>query len=296
MRLGYFTKRTTDMRLALIQQSNSSDLQQNLEKTLASVRQAAAEGAQVICLQELFNTLYFCIDYDESAFAQAESLEGPTLQRLRQEAASLGVVLVVPFFEKRAPGVYHNSAVVYDADGSVAGFYRKMHIPDDPGFCEKYYFTPGDTGYQVAHTAFGKLGMLICWDQWFPEAARLTAMKGAEVLIYPTAIGVLAHETPQQQQEFRDAWQTIQRSHGIANGCFVAAINRVGTENGTQFWGGSFVSGPFGEWIAQAGEQETILHATIDPAVLDEHRRTWPFFRDRRIDSYGELTQRMLDV
>jgi len=284
------------MRLALIQQSNSSDLQQNLEKTLASVRQAAAEGAQVICLQELFNTLYFCIDYDESAFAQAESLEGPTLQRLRQEAASLGVVLVVPFFEKRAPGVYHNSAVVYDADGSVAGFYRKMHIPDDPGFCEKYYFTPGDTGYQVAHTAFGKLGMLICWDQWFPEAARLTAMKGAEVLIYPTAIGVLAHETPQQQQEFRDAWQTIQRSHGIANGCFVAAINRVGTENGTQFWGGSFVSGPFGEWIAQADEQETILHATIDPAVLDEHRRTWPFFRDRRIDSYGELTQRMLDV
>jgi len=284
------------MRLALIQQSNSSDLQQNLEKTLASVRQAAAEGAQVICLQELFNTLYFCIDYDESAFAQAESLEGPTLQRLRQEAASLGVVLVVPFFEKRAPGVYHNSAVVYDADGSVAGFYRKMHIPDDPGFCEKYYFTPGDTGYQVAHTAFGKLGMLICWDQWFPEAARLTAMKGAEVLIYPTAIGVLAHETPQQQQEFRDAWQTIQRSHGIANGCFVAAINRVGTENGTQFWGGSFVSGPFGEWIAQAGEQEAILHATIDPAVLDEHRRTWPFFRDRRIDSYGELTQRMLDV
>jgi N-carbamoylputrescine amidase len=296
MRLGYFTKRTTDMRLALIQQSNSSDLHQNLEKTLASIRQAAAEGAQVICLQELFNTLYFCIDYDESVFAQAESLEGPTLQRLRQEAASLGVVLVVPFFEKRAPGVYHNSAVVYDADGSVAGFYRKMHIPDDPGFCEKYYFTPGDTGYQVAHTAFGKLGMLICWDQWFPEAARLTAMKGAEVLIYPTAIGVLAHETPQQQQEFRDAWQTIQRSHGIANGCFVAAINRVGTENGTQFWGGSFVSGPFGEWIAQAGEQEAILHATIDPAVLDEHRRTWPFFRDRRIDSYGELTQRMLDV
>ena len=284
------------MRLALIQQSNSSDLHQNLEKTLASIRQAAAEGAQVICLQELFNTLYFCIDYDESAFAHAESLEGPTLQRLRQEAASLGVVLVVPFFEKRAPGVYHNSAVVYDADGSVAGFYRKMHIPDDPGFCEKYYFTPGDTGYQVAHTAFGKLGMLICWDQWFPEAARLTAMKGAEVLIYPTAIGVLAHETPQQQQEFRDAWQTIQRSHGIANGCFVAAINRVGTENGTQFWGGSFVSGPFGEWIAQAGEQEAILHATIDPAVLDEHRRTWPFFRDRRIDSYGELTQRMLDV
>jgi N-carbamoylputrescine amidase len=284
------------MRLALIQQSNSSDLHQNLEKTLALVRQAAAEGAQVICLQELFNTLYFCIDYDESAFAHAESLEGPTLQRLRQEAASLGVVLVVPFFEKRAPGVYHNSAVVYDADGSVAGFYRKMHIPDDPGFCEKYYFTPGDTGYQVAHTAFGKLGMLICWDQWFPEAARLTAMKGAEVLIYPTAIGVLAHETPQQQQEFRDAWQTIQRSHGIANGCFVAAINRVGTENGTQFWGGSFVSGPFGEWIAQAGEQEAILHATIDPAVLDEHRRTWPFFRDRRIDSYGELTQRMLDV
>jgi len=283
------------MRLALIQQSNSSNPHQNLEKTLLSVQQAASDGAPVICLQELFNTLYFCTGYDESAFAYAESSEGPTLQRLRREAARLGVVLVVPFFEKRAPGVYHNSAVVYDVDGSVAGFYRKMHIPDDPGFCEKYYFTPGDTGYQVAHTAFGKLGILICWDQWFPEAARLTAMKGAEVLIYPTAIGVLAHETPQQYDVFRQAWQTIQRSHGIANGCFVASINRVGTEAGTQFWGSSFVSGPFGEWIAQADAHETILHAEIDPTMLDEHRRTWPFFRDRRIDSYGELSLRMLE-
>jgi N-carbamoylputrescine amidase len=283
------------MRLALIQQSNGSDTNQNLQKTIASIQRAAGDGAQVICLQELFNTLYFCTGYDEAAFAYAEPVEGPSLQRLRQEAARLGVVLVVPFFEKRAPGVYHNSAVVYDADGSVAAFYRKMHIPDDPGFCEKYYFTPGDTGYQVAHTAFGKLGILICWDQWFPEAARLTAMKGAEVLIYPTAIGVLANETAEQKKAFSEAWQTIQRSHGIANGCFVAAINRVGTEDGTQFWGRSFVSGPFGEWIAQAGEEETILHAEIDPRVLDEHRRTWPFFRDRRVDSYGGLTQRYLD-
>lgn len=282
------------MRLALIQQANTADPAQNLDRTIGSIRKAAAEGAQVILLQELFNTLYFCTGYDEGAFSYAESSDSPMLKHMQSLAAELSLVIVVPFFEKRAPGVYHNSAVIYDADGQQAAFYRKMHIPDDPGFCEKYYFTPGDLGYQVAHTRYGKIGILICWDQWYPEAARLTAMMGADLLVYPTAIGVLATETDAQKTEFREAWELIQRSHAIANGCYVAAINRVGTEAGTTFWGDSFVVGPFGQWIARAGESEEILHANIDLFLIDEHRRTWPFFRDRRIDSYGGITKRLL--
>lgn len=282
------------MRLALIQQANTVDPAQNLDRTIGSIRKAAAEGAQVILLQELFNTLYFCMGYDELAFSYAESSDSPMLKQMQSLAAELSLVIVVPFFEKRAPGVYHNSAVIYDADGQQAAFYRKMHIPDDPGFCEKYYFTPGDLGYQVAHTRYGKIGILICWDQWYPEAARLTAMMGADLLVYPTAIGVLATETEAQKTEFREAWELIQRSHAIANGCYVAAINRVGTEASTTFWGDSFVVGPFGQWIVRAGDTEEILHANIDLSLIDEHRRTWPFFRDRRIDSYGGITKRLL--
>jgi len=282
------------MRLALIQQANTADTAQNLERTIRSIRMAAADGAQVILLQELFNTLYFCTGYDESAFVHAESNDSPLLKRMQQLAAELELVIVVPYFEKRAQGVYHNSAVIFDADGQEAAFYRKMHIPDDPGFCEKYYFTPGDLGYKVADTRYGKIGILICWDQWFPEAARITAMMGADLLVYPTAIGVLATETEAQKTEFREAWEMIQRSHAIANGCYVAAINRVGTESGTTFWGDSFVVGPFGQWVARAGENEEILHAKIDLSTIDEHRRTWPFFRDRRIDSYKGITERLL--
>jgi N-carbamoylputrescine amidase len=282
------------MHLALIQLANSPMPEENLERTIAAIRKAASDGARVMLLQELFNTLYFCTGYDESAFTLAEAADGPTLRRMQALAAELEVVIIVPFFEKRAPGVYHNSAAIFDADGRQVAFYRKMHIPDDPGFCEKYYFTPGDLGYQVAETRYGKIGVLICWDQWYPEAARITAMMGADLLVYPTAIGVLENETEQQKAEFREAWEIIQRSHAVANGCFVAAINRVGTEAGTTFWGDSFVVGPFGQWIARAGEGEEILHAEIDPSILDEHRRTWPFFRDRRIDSYGDISERFL--
>ncbi len=282
------------MHLALIQLANSPNPEENLERTIAAIRKAASNGSQVMLLQELFNTLYFCTGYDESSFLLAEDANGPTLKRMQALAAELEVVIVVPFFEKRAPGVYHNSAAVFDADGRQVAFYRKMHIPDDPGFCEKYYFTPGDLGYQVAETRYGKIGVLICWDQWFPEAARITAMMGADLLVYPTAIGVLLNETEQQKAEFREAWEIIQRSHAVANGCFVATINRVGTEAGTTFWGDSFVVGPFGQWIARAGEGEEILHAIVDTHVLDEHRRTWPFFRDRRIDSYHDISERFL--
>jgi N-carbamoylputrescine amidase len=283
------------MHLSLIQLANSNRLEENLERTILAIRKAAAEGGQVMLLQELFNTLYFCTGYDESAFELAEPADGSTLGRMQALAAELAVVIVVPFFEKRAPGVYHNSVAIFDADGRQVAFYRKMHIPDDPGFCEKYYFTPGDLGYQVAETRYGKIGVLICWDQWYPEAARITAMMGADVLVYPTAIGVLENESEQQKAEFREAWEIIQRSHAVANGCFVAAVNRVGTESGTTFWGDSFVVGPFGQWIARAGEGEEILHAVIDPKELDHHRRTWPFFRDRRIDSYDDITERFLD-
>lgn len=282
------------MHLALIQLANSPKPDENLECTVAAIRKAASDGAQVILLQELFNTLYFCSGYDESAFTLAETDGGPTLKRMQVLAAELEIVIVVPFFEKRAPGVYHNSAAVFDADGRQVAFYRKMHIPDDPGFCEKYYFTPGDLGYQVAETRYGKIGVLICWDQWYPEAARITAMMGADLLVYPTAIGVLENESEQQKAEFREAWEIIQRSHAVANGCFVAAINRVGTEAGTTFWGNSFVVGPFGQWVARAGEGEETLYAEINPNMLDEHRRTWPFFRDRRIDSYDDITERFL--
>lgn len=282
------------VQVALIQQDNTPDRSANIEKTESAVRAAANRGAQIVCLQELFSTLYFCQKVDESLFELAESIPGPTIKRFSRLAGELEIVLLVPLFERRAAGIYHNSMVVIDADGSLLGIYRKMHIPDDPGFYEKYYFTPGEQGYQVYETRYAKIGPLICWDQWYPEAARLTALKGAEILVYPTAIGTLPNEDGHTAREFHEAWRTIQRSHAIANGCFVAAINRTGTEEAVRFWGQSFVAGPFGQMLAEAGQEEGILMAACDLDHIEKQRRAWPFLRDRRIDSYGDITKRYL--
>lgn len=281
--------------LALIQHSCSEDPENNIEKTLALIQQAARKGAQVILLQELFNTTYFCQQVDDEYFDWAQAIPGPITDTLTGLAKDLELVIVAPFFERRAAGVYHNSLVVIDADGTLMGKYRKKHIPDDPGFYEKYYFTPGDDDYQVFDTRYGKVGPLICWDQWYPEAARITALKGAELLVYPTAIGTLPDEDQALGQEFLEAWQTIQRSHAIANGCYVASINRTGQEGDINFWGHSFVTGPFGQLQAEAGPDEEILFAEIDLARIEKQRQVWPFFRDRRIDTYEPILQRVID-
>lgn len=283
--------------IGLVQTECGEQSKDNLYNQMGLIRKAAAQGAQVICLQELFHTPYFCTDYDESNFEWAEPANGEIRSSLSELASELKVVIIAPFFEKRAKGIYHNSLMVIDADGSLLGLYRKMHIPDDPGFYEKYYFTPGDeeSGYRVFDTAYGRIGTLICWDQWFPEAARITAMKGADIIFYPTAIGTLAKESSAEKKKFHEAWETIQRSHAIANGCYVASVNRTGKEKGTKFWGGSFVSGPFGEILAKAGDSEEILIAEVDPDHIEEQRRTWPFFRDRRTDTYRILLRRFAD-
>ncbi|WP_018126797.1 carbon-nitrogen hydrolase [Balneola vulgaris] len=285
------------VKLGLIQTYCEDQPSNNIERVLALVKEASSQGAQVICLQELFNTPYFCREYDEAHFNLAQSLDSQFLDQFASLAKELNVVLVIPFFEKRAQGVYHNSAVVIDVDGERKAVYRKLHIPDDPGFYEKYYFTPGDeeSGFQVVDTAYGKIGVLICWDQWFPEAARITALKGAEIIFYPTAIGMLKGESRKQKKEFSDAWQIIQRSHAIANGCYVAAVNRVGKEKQLKFWGKSFVAGPFGQIIEEAGEKEEILIAECDLSRIEAQRREWPFLRDRRIDLYDGITKRILD-
>lgn len=269
----------------------------NLDAAERQVRAAAKAGANVICLQEMVSTRYFCRREDPANFDLAEAIPGPTTDRFAGIARELGVVIVLPLFEKRATGLYHNTAAVLDADGSYLGKYRKMHIPEDPGFHEKFYFTPGDLGYRVWETAFGKIGVLICWDQWYPEAARLTAMQGANVLFYPTAIGWFPEEKSSLGSAQHTAWETVQRGHAVANGCYVAAANRIGTEGTTEFWGQSFVANPYGEVIERApvGE-EAILTARIDLEALEEFRRIWPFFRDRRIDSYAELTERWIDA
>ncbi len=284
-------------RIGLVQMHCGSDPAANLERALTGIHRAASEGAQIVCLQELFQSLYFCQKQDASLFDLAEPIPGPATERLAKAARQTGTVVIGSLFEARAPGVYHNTAVVLDADGTLLGLYRKMHIPDDPLYFEKYYFTPGDLGFRVFSTRFARIGVLVCWDQWFPEGARLTALQGADVLFYPTAIGWHPSERAAFGVAQRDAWITIQRSHAIANGVFVAAVNRVGHEGasdgGLQFWGSSFVSDPFGQILAQAGtEQEEILVANCDPARLLDTRRNWPFFRDRRIDAYGNLTQR----
>ena len=283
------------VRIALIQTTSDGEVASNVSKTEKLIQAAADSGAKIICTQELCTTDYFCTDMNQDNFQLAETVPGPTTDSLTKLAKKNDVVLVLSLFEKRAEGIYHNTAVVIDADGSIAGVYRKMHIPDDPGFCEKYYFTPGDLGFKTIQTKYGKLGVLICWDQWFPEAARITAMQGADILIYPTAIATLPEESEEEKQEFSQAWDMIQRSHAIANGCFVASINRVGIENGQKFWGGSFICGPFGKYLAKAGEEEEIVMADLDFTILDKHRTTWPFFRDRRIDAYQPITKRFID-
>lgn len=279
-------------RVALIQQASDAQVAENKRRTETAIREAAAHGGQIICTQEMCTTRYFCRTQDCAAFDQAEEMPGAWGAELGQLAGDLGVVLVVAGFERRAPGVYHNTAMVIDANGKFLGIYRKMHIPQDPGFEEKFYFTPGDTGYRCFETKHGKIGVLICWDQWYPEAARLTALQGAQVLFYPTAIGWIPGEEELYAAQYH-AWETVQCGHAIANGCYVCAVNRCGQEGETTFWGQSFVADYFGQVIVKAPTvRDIILYADLDFAALDDHRRIWPFFRDRRIDSYGAITQR----
>ena len=298
--------------IGVIQDHASPNQAENLARAITLIRQAAAQGAQVICLKELFNAPYFCKSQQAERFDLAESVPGPTLAALQPVARELAVVLVVPLFERQGPGVYRNSAAVIDADGSLLGLYRKMHIPDDPLFNEKYYFTPGDghvdyradhpgeaNGFRVWKTRYGTIGVLICWDQWYPEAARITSLLGAQVLFYPTAIGWHPAEKAEWGAAQVDAWRTAQRAHAIANGVYVASPNRIGHEeepgtNGIDFFGHSFIADPFGRIIADAGEQQAILIATVDPALIETVRRNWPFLRDRRVDAYGAILNRYL--
>ena len=285
------------VRVGLIQLTAEDTPAANVRKTIPRIEEAAAKGAKIIGLQEMFTTKYFCITQDPANFDLAEPIEtGPSVTALAQVAQRLGVVIVAPLFEARGSEIYHNTAAVIDADGTVLGKYRKMHIPQDPGFEEKFYFTPGDLGFRSWRTAHGNIGVLICWDQWYPEAARLTALAGADLLFYPTAIGWLPEEKAALGHAQHNAWETVQRGHGVANGCYVAATNRVGTEGRTQFWGQSFVSDPYGEIVARASvEKEEVLLADCDLVKQREFRRIWPFFRDRRIDAYGDLTRRLRD-
>ncbi|UTF61943.1 carbon-nitrogen hydrolase [Gilvimarinus sp. DA14] len=285
----------------MVQHSCSADLQANLEKSLSGIRRAAADGAELVVLQELHRGLYFCQREDVAEFDQAETIPGPSTDSLGGLARELGIVIVASLFEKRTTGLYHNTAVVIERDGSIAGKYRKMHIPDDPGFYEKFYFTPGDLGFTPINTSVGKLGVLVCWDQWFPEAARLMAMAGAELLIYPTAIGWFPGDEQAEKQRQQDAWVTVQRSHAVANGVPVISVNRVGHEpdpeggQGIDFWGHSFIAGPQGEFLAKLGDSETVAVVAVDKQRSEDVRRIWPFLRDRRIDHYGDLTKLLRD-
>ena len=297
------------MRVAVIQQKNQPDLQANLEHSLSLIREAADKGAELVLLQELHRSLYFCQTEDTAVFDLAETIPGPSTDTLGKLARELGIVIVGSLFEKRAAGLYHNTAVVMEKDGSLAGIYRKMHIPDDPGFYEKFYFTPGDadfnggrSGFSPIETSVGKLGLLVCWDQWYPEAARLMALAGADLLLYPTAIGWDPSDDDGEKQRQLNAWITIQRAHGIANGLPVLVANRTGFEqspvddSGIQFWGNSFVCGPQGEFLAQAdNDNEQVLLADVDMQRSESVRRIWPYLRDRRVDAYGDLTKRYRD-
>jgi N-carbamoylputrescine amidase len=287
-------------RIGLIQMRCGADPPKNLEVAVSRIQAAAREGAQIICLPELFRSQYFCQREDPKAFELAESIPGPTTEALSETAKKEGVSIVASIFERRAAGVYHNTAVTLDADGKLLGLYRKMHIPDDPLYYEKYYFTPGDLGFRAFGTQFGSIGSLVCWDQWYPEAARLTALAGANVLFYPTAIGWHPKEKAAYGAQQLSAWQTIQRAHAIANGVYVAVVNRVGhegpAEGGLEFWGSSFVCDPFGVMLKEAStNEEQTLVVECDLGHLEEVRRNWPFLRDRRIDAYGQITQRLLD-
>jgi N-carbamoylputrescine amidase len=288
------------VRLGLVQMACGLDPDENLAKAIAGVEQAAGLGAQIVCLQELFRSQYFCQTEDHANFALAEAIPGPSTERLGKVAAKHDVVIVASLFEKRAAGLYHNTAAVIDADGSYLGKYRKMHIPDDPQYYEKFYFTPGDLGFRAWDTKYARIGVLVCWDQWYPEAARLTALQGAQILFYPTAIGWLPPERDEHGEQQQSAWETIQRSHAIANGVYVCAVNRVGHEGapspeGIDFWGGSFVADPGGRVLVRAGASEEVLTADVDLARVNVSRTHWPFLRDRRIDAYGDITQRYLD-
>jgi len=288
------------VKLGLIQTACSADPDANLKKTLALADRAAQRGAQIICTQELFRSQYFCQSEDHKNFKLAEPIPGPSTDAFCKLARKHKVVVIASLFEKRAAGVYHNTAAIIDADGSLLGIYRKMHIPDDPLYYEKFYFTPGDLGFKAWPTRYGKIGVLICWDQWYPEAARLTALQGAQILFYPTAIGWLPGEKKKYGERQHNSWETIQRSHAIANGCYVAVANRIGHEKlagkGIEFWGQSFVAGTSGEILAKAGAtKEEILIVSVDLASVDTARTHWPFLRDRRIDAYGNLTKRLVD-
>jgi N-carbamoylputrescine amidase len=288
--------RSNDVAVGLIQMSCEPDPDRNLDRTVIRVREAAARGARVICLQEVFNTQYPCQTEDHARFELAEPIPGPTTQAMQTLARELAVVIVVPLFEKRTHGLYHNSAVVVDADGSLAGLYRKMHIPDDPLYYEKFYFAPGDLGFHAFPTRFASVGVCICWDQWYPEAARLTAMKGAELLFYPTAIGWIPGERDVYGASQYSAWQTMMRSHAIANGLFVGAANRVGMEEAIQFWGGSFLADPYGNVLTQAThDDEAVTVVSCDLSLINTARTHWPFFRDRRVDAFAGLQQRWGD-
>jgi len=283
--------------VALIQTACSPHPKNNLKLTLDRIAAAARQGAKLVCLQELFRTLYFCQKEDYDCFDLAETIPGPTPRLLSQAAKKHKITLVSSLFEKRTGGLYHNTAVVFGPDGKILGTYRKMHIPDDPGFSEKFYFAPGDTGFQPIDTPVGRLGVLVCWDQWYPEAARLMALRGAEILIYPTAIGLARTEKRELHRVQCGAWQTIQRSHAIANGVYVLSINRIGREDNLDFWGTSFISDPFGRVLAQASaDKPEIIRATLDLAKIGVTRQHWPFLRDRRIDAYGGLDQRYLNT
>ena len=291
------------MKIGIIQQKNIADIEKNIQSLQAKIREAAKQGAELIILQELHNSLYFCQTENPDIFDLAETIPGRSTNEFGLLAKELGVVIVLSLFERRAPGLYHNTAVVLEKDGSIAGKYRKMHIPDDPAYYEKFYFTPGDLGFNPIETSVGKLGVLVCWDQWYPEAARLMALAGAEILIYPTAIGWESTDPEDEKNRQLNAWVISQRGHAVANGLYVVAVNRVGHEadpsgqtNGIQFWGNSFVAGPQGEVIFQASdEDEEIKVIDIDKKRSEEVRRMWPFFRDRRIDCFGEITKRFRD-
>jgi len=286
------------VKIGMVQMSCSADKDENIKKAISKIREAAGKGAQIICLEELFTSLYFCDVEDYENFRLAEPIPGPTTDSLKTVAKELGVVIIASLFEKRAHGIYHNTTAVIDADGEYLDKYRKMHIPDDPAYFEKFYFTPGDLGYKVFKTRFATIGVLICWDQWYPEAARITSLMGAEILFYPTAIGWATSQDESTNMEQYNAWQTIQRSHAIANGIHVVSVNRVGfeQEGRMKFWGGSFIANPFGSLIVQAShdKEEAIVHE-LDTEATDRYRTHWPFMRDRRIDSYQPITKRYID-
>jgi N-carbamoylputrescine amidase len=295
-------RQPTSYKVGLVQMAMTPDPDQNLRAAVAKVGEAAAAGAQLVCLPELFRSQYFAQREDAALFDLAEPVPGPSTEALGRAAKQAGVVVIAPLFERRAPGLYHNSAAVIDADGTLVGLYRKMHIPDDPAYYEKFYFTPGDLGFRVFDTRVGRIGTLVCWDQWYPEGARLTALQGAHILLYPAAIGWHPKEKATHGAEQLDAWRTIQRSHAIANGLYVAAVNRVGHErvdpssDGIEFWGSSFLADPFGTVIAQApADREAVLIGEVSVARIEEVRRGWPFLRDRRIDAYGGIGERFLD-